>query len=104
MDNVDNSAMEFKKKKHIFVVSIECSQILEDKVVENYVSMALKKYDKLNFKERGMQYFDGLWSPPAFSVKKVQVEMLSEKEDLVRDSVRLVKEVQNAVGGLTAID
>lgn len=71
--------------RHMFLVSIECSghprPEEEDVLINNFISMAICKFDSLHTRERGQSFFDGL-PAPSFIIKKVPPPMDNKKNDL----------------------
>lgn len=73
-------------KLHHYVVTVSVEGLVTDKVVDNYVMMAISKYQKNN-----KDYFGGI-PIPLFSISKIEE---SEKLDVIRSTIDKINQVKS---------
>jgi hypothetical protein len=82
-----------KVKRSIFVLSVMSEDILNDKVLHNYITRAIKRYYDVAKDE---QSFDGVAMPTFRLSQPLSYRDSHKKEDLVV-AIQRVKEVEAAV-------
>jgi hypothetical protein len=76
-------------KQLIFVVSIKYPSILEDRVIQNYVQMSLKKYHKLCRHMGTTDWFGGIF--PSIQFKILEVSDISPQD--IRATIKQINDL-----------
>lgn len=81
-----------KEVRHIYVVTVSLRTQISPVLIDNYVSMALKKFDRAVRRLKEATYFDGLGETPSFRIDKINIDT---KQDAIRQAVFLTKQISD---------